>query len=319
MPPASAPPECACEARRYDGQLHGFFQMGGVMDRGKQAIDDAAAALRAALGAAPTARAGAARLRAARPSTARHTPDTLASIRATPPAAANCFSTPRGRAASVAIGSRGEGGDIGPDLSDVGGKYERALLIESVLDPSRQIVEGYRPTVVATTDGRVLSGIVKGESANELTLVDAEGRRQVVRKSEIEKRMSDHTSLMPDGLAAGLSPRDFADLIAYLEGLRSAGQGTPGSGITGPISLPPGFSSERVAAGITGATAMAVAPDGRVFVCEQTGALRVVKDGTLLPEAVRDRRGGQPLGARAHRRGPRPSTSPTTATSTSAT
>ena len=40
------------EARRYDGQLHGFFQMGGVMDRGKQAIDDAAAALRAALGSA---------------------------------------------------------------------------------------------------------------------------------------------------------------------------------------------------------------------------------------------------------------------------
>ena len=38
------------KARRYDGQIHGFFQMGGVMDRGKQAIDDAAAALRTALG-----------------------------------------------------------------------------------------------------------------------------------------------------------------------------------------------------------------------------------------------------------------------------
>ena len=122
-----------------------------------------------------------------------------------------------------------------------------------MLDPSRQIVEGYRPTVVATTDGRVFSGIVKGESAEDLTLVDAAGRRQVVRKSEIEERRPGHTSLMPDGLAAGLSLRDFADLIAYLESLRSAGQGTPGSGITGPIALPPGFSSERVAAGITGA------------------------------------------------------------------
>ena len=119
----------------------------------------------------------------------------------------------------------------------MGGKYERALLIESVLDPSRQIVEGYRPTVVATTDGRVLSGIVKAESEKELTLVDAEGRRHVVRKAEIEKRMSDHTSLMPDGLAAGLSQRDFADLIAYLDGLRTAGQGSPGSGVAGPISL----------------------------------------------------------------------------------
>ena len=165
----------------------------------------------------------------------------------------------------------------------MGGKYERALLIESVLDPSRQIVEGYRPTVVATTDGRILSGIVKGESEKELTLVDAEGRRHVVRQTEIEKRMSDHTSLMPDGLAGGLSQRDFADLIAYLDGLRTAGQGTPGSGVAGPISLPPSFSSQRVTTGITGATAMAVAGDGRIFVCEQTGTVRVVKHGALVP------------------------------------
>ena len=89
---------------------------------------------------------------------------------------------------------------------------------------------------------------------------------------------------MPDALTAGISLQDFADLIAYLESLRSAGQGTPGSNITGPITLPPGFSSERVVAGLTGCTAMAVAPDGRVFICEQTGTLRVVKCGRLLPE-----------------------------------
>src|SRR4029077_8083122 len=41
------------ESRRYDGQLHGFFQMGGVMDKGKEAIDHAAAALSAALGGNP--------------------------------------------------------------------------------------------------------------------------------------------------------------------------------------------------------------------------------------------------------------------------
>ncbi len=91
--------------------------------------------------------------------------------------------------------------------------------------------------MIATADGRVVSGIVKAESDKELTLVDAEGRRHVVRKAEIEQQMADHTSLMPDGLAAGLSQRDFADLIAYLDGLRTAGQGSPGSGVAGPISL----------------------------------------------------------------------------------
>lgn len=47
--------------------------------------------------------------------------------------------------------------------------------------------------------------------------------------------------------------------------------------------LPDGFAETVVADKITGATAMDVAPDGRVFVCEQTGTLRVVKDDVLLP------------------------------------
>src|SRR5262249_27771318 len=51
-----------------------------------------------------------------------------------------------------------------------------------------------------------------------------------------------------------------------------------------PADLPDGFSEQVVATGLTGATAMAVAPDGRVFVCEQTGTLRVVRDGRLLAE-----------------------------------
>jgi glucose/arabinose dehydrogenase len=50
----------------------------------------------------------------------------------------------------------------------------------------------------------------------------------------------------------------------------------------GSADLPEGFSEEIVATGVTGAVAMAVAPDGRIFVCEQTGALRVVKHGVLL-------------------------------------
>jgi putative heme-binding domain-containing protein len=194
------------------------------------------------------------------------------------------FFDPKGAGCARCHRARGAGGEIGPDLSDVGGKYERAQLVESVLEPSRQIVEGYRPEVVATTDGRIFCGLVRAESDRELTLVDAQGRRLVVAKAELEDRRPSAASLMPDGLAAGLSPASFADLIAYLQTLRSAGMGTPGSGLTGPVVLPPGFLSDRIAAGITGATALAVAPDGRIFVCEQTGTLRVIRDGRLVSE-----------------------------------
>ena len=49
-------------------------------------------------------------------------------------------------------------------------------------------------------------------------------------------------------------------------------------------SLPEGFTERRVAEGLTNATAMAFAPDGRLFVCQQDGRLRVIKDGELLEE-----------------------------------
>jgi glucose/arabinose dehydrogenase len=49
------------------------------------------------------------------------------------------------------------------------------------------------------------------------------------------------------------------------------------------VSLPAGFTQTMVATGISSGTAMAVAPDGRIFVLEQTGAVRVIKNGALLP------------------------------------
>ena len=52
------------------------------------------------------------------------------------------------------------------------------------------------------------------------------------------------------------------------------------------LDLPPGFTANVVCEGFTGATGMAVAPDGRVFVCEQTGALRVVVNGKLVEKPV---------------------------------
>src|SRR6187200_1417760 len=47
-------------------------------------------------------------------------------------------------------------------------------------------------------------------------------------------------------------------------------------------TLPFGFVETTVATGIASPTAMAIAPDGRIFVCSQTGALRVIKNGVLL-------------------------------------
>src|SRR5688572_7432251 len=52
--------------------------------------------------------------------------------------------------------------------------------------------------------------------------------------------------------------------------------------ITHSATLPAGFT-ETIIPGISSPTAMAIAPDGRIFVCEQGGRLRVIKNGALLP------------------------------------
>lgn len=175
------------------------------------------------------------------------------------------------------------GGEVGPELSAIGGKFDRPHLIESLLEPSRQIVAGYRTATIATDDGHVRTGIVKQQDERQVTLLDAEGARHEVARARIESLAESPASLMPEGLERLLSPAEFTDLIAYLESLRPA-SGAFGAGVAGPIRLPAGFEVHTVATGLTGATALEVLPDGRVLLCEQTGAVRVVENGHLLEE-----------------------------------
>ncbi|MCZ6793008.1 MAG: PQQ-dependent sugar dehydrogenase, partial [Planctomycetota bacterium] len=174
------------------------------------------------------------------------------------------------------------GGEVGPDLSRIGGKFDRPHLIESLLEPSLQIVEGYRATAVVTVDGRIETGVVKEQSEKSVTLLDSNGEKRVIPVAEIAKREESAVSLMPDGLTNVLTAAEFTDLVAYLETLRPAGKPQFGAGVIGPIRLRPGFEVETVATGLTGCAALETTTDGRVFICEQKGALRVVRDGRLL-------------------------------------
>lgn len=113
----------------------------------------------------------------------------------------------------------GEGGDVGPDLSSIGRKFTREQLIEAVLYPSRQILDGYRQTILVTKDGIYKTGMVRAETAEEVTLVDSGGNSEKIRKADIAERKLSEVSIMPEGLNAGLTLAEFADLIAYLESL----------------------------------------------------------------------------------------------------
>ena len=108
----------------------------------------------------------------------------------------------------------GEGGDIGPDLT---GSQRTNLdyVLENVLDPSAIVPKEYQVTVVVTTAGRTLSGIVKKESDAALTL-QLPNEVVVLPKAEIESRTPTKLSMMPEGVIEQLRIEEVRDLVAYL-------------------------------------------------------------------------------------------------------
>ena len=93
-------------------------------------------------------------------------------------------------------------------------------LIDEVLYPSKNILDGYESFAVELTNGRVFTGIIRSETADELTLIDAAGAKQVIKLTDVDNKKKTGKSVMPDGLQGGLTPVDFADLIGFLETLR---------------------------------------------------------------------------------------------------
>lgn len=122
----------------------------------------------------------------------------------------------------------GQGGTVGPDLSTVGKCLPADQVVESVLWPKRQVKAEYMAIAVVTTAGRIVQGYKESETDKELVLREP-GTKTTHRiaKSEIEERREVGT-LMPDGLAAAMSPEQRRDLIRFLlelghtEGLAAA-------------------------------------------------------------------------------------------------
>ena len=110
----------------------------------------------------------------------------------------------------------GRGGDLGPDLSNVGRSKSRPQLIRSVLRPSAEVSPEYQGWYVKLKDGKVHQGrqIDVGDRQIEL-YVQGTGFVRFDKKRVAGYGMADR-SLMPDGLQDRLSVHDLRDLIAFL-------------------------------------------------------------------------------------------------------
>ena len=109
----------------------------------------------------------------------------------------------------------GEGGKVGPDLTGMAVHPAHELLIH-ILDPNRSVEGNYRAYTVSTDDGRVVTGLLASESKTAIELVDAEGKRVVIQRDEIDEFQPSPNSLMPVGFEKQIKPEGFADLLAFL-------------------------------------------------------------------------------------------------------
>src|SRR6185437_2512309 len=126
------------------------------------------------------------------------------------------------------------GATIGPDLSQIGKKYERATLLETILDPSKAIAPEYVPYLLETEAGQIFVGYVVEKTDDKVVLKDAQGKLVSVATGEVETLEPQKKSLMPELVLRDVTAQDAADLLAYLVSLQEAVQPVTRFRVLGP-------------------------------------------------------------------------------------
>jgi putative heme-binding domain-containing protein len=141
----------------------------------------------------------------------RTTRDQFDPRKADPAAGAKLFTTHC--ASCHTIGN--SGGKVGPQLDGVGVRGVERLL-EDLFDPHRNVDAEFRATVLALTNGQVLTGLVLREEGALVVIADAAGKEHRISKDEIDQRTRSPLSPMPADLARRIAPDDVHHLLAYL-------------------------------------------------------------------------------------------------------
>ena len=114
-----------------------------------------------------------------------------------------------------------DGPQKGPYLGTIATTYKRPDLAAAILQPNKTIAQGFATTSIVTMDGVVITGFVTNESAEQVTLRDAEAKERTIEKDDIELRKMLLTSVMPEGLLNNYTVHDLASILDYLQGLEA--------------------------------------------------------------------------------------------------
>ncbi|MDB6028852.1 MAG: putative rane-bound dehydrogenase [Verrucomicrobiales bacterium] len=106
------------------------------------------------------------------------------------------------------------GGKVGPDLTG-SNRADLGYILENIVDPNAVIPNDYRASTIEMKDDRIITGIVKKQDENTVTVVTP-NETMVLPRKEISSMQQSQLSMMPEGLMDQLNEQDVRDLLYYL-------------------------------------------------------------------------------------------------------
>jgi putative heme-binding domain-containing protein len=125
---------------------------------------------------------------------------------------------------------KAKGSIIGPDLSNIGGTRKIASIVDALTKVQHRIpgdggthdttllpLQSYQPVRVTTSDGKVISGILKNEDSFSLQVLGKDDLKLYrFRRHAVKQVYYEPKSLMPTDYDKRLTPQEFQDLMAFL-------------------------------------------------------------------------------------------------------
>lgn len=137
---------------------------------------------------------------------------------------------------------RGEGGLIGPDLSNLFAK-DAATVLKDIKEPNASINPDYVAYRVTLNDDTTLTGFVRSQDEHSLRISGADGKEQIFPRHEIRDLVPSSISLMPSGLLDAIKPGQIRDLLTFL------------------LNAPPERSAKEIAGALTPAASNSAATE----------------------------------------------------------
>ncbi len=130
------------------------------------------------------------------------------------------FMSPKVGGCAVCHRAEGIGGIAGPNLNTISKQTDPTYLIESLLQPNRNVAPQFEAFMLTTKDGRAATAFRLLERGGTHTYVDIVGNQFEVKIEDIIARVPLPVSIMPEGSINKLTDAEVRDLVAYLRSIK---------------------------------------------------------------------------------------------------